>query len=263
MQGPKDATDATRRAHKKLEAALPRASSDDFDNSKRGFIATIPNAKILNAAGNAVWDMGTFAFSAEGSEAPDTVNPSLWRQSQLNAIHGLFKVTDRIYQVRNFDLSNITFIEGDTGYIVVDPLISSETARASLELMRKHRGDKPVTGVIYTHSHVDHYGGIKGVLADEDISSGKVRILAPEGFLEHAVSENVLAGNAMGRRATYMYGALLPRGPKGHVDAGLGKTVSLGEVSLVPPNEIVSTTGTKLTVDGVDIVFQMTPDTEA
>jgi alkyl sulfatase BDS1-like metallo-beta-lactamase superfamily hydrolase len=263
MQGPKDATDATRRAHKTLEATLPKASADDFDNSRRGFIATIPDARILNAAGHAVWDMGTFAFEAEGSEAPDTVNPSLWRQAQLNTIHGLFKVTDRIYQVRNFDLSNITFIEGDKGYIVIDPLISSETARASLALMRQHRGEKPVTAVIYTHSHVDHYGGAKGVLADEDISGGKVRIIAPEGFLEHAVSENVLAGNAMGRRATYMYGALLPRGTKGHVDAGLGKTVSLGEVSLVPPNEIVSETGTKLVVDGVEIVFQMTPDTEA
>lgn len=262
MAGPKDATEATRRAHQKLRETLPAPSAEDFENSNRGFIATIPDARILNEAGHAVWEMGSFAFETAATP-PDTVNPSLWRQAQLNSIHGLFKVTERIYQVRNFDLSNITFIEGDTGLIVIDPLISSETARASIELMRKHRGDKPVTAVIYTHSHVDHYGGVKGVLADEDISSGKVRILAPEGFLEHAVSENVLAGNAMGRRATYMYGALLPRDPRGHVDAGLGKTVSLGQVSLVPPNEIIKETGTRLVIDGVEIVFQMTPDTEA
>lgn len=262
MQGPKDATEATRRAHTQLAKGLPKASDTDFELSKRGFVATIPDARILNEAGNAVWEMGSFAFE-DGPTPPDTVNPSLWRQAQLNKIHGLFKVTERIYQVRNFDLSNITFIEGDKGFVVIDPLISSETARASLDLMRKHRGDKPVTAVIYTHSHVDHYGGVKGVLSEEDLARGDVRIIAPDGFLKEAVSENVLAGNAMGRRATYMYGALLPRGPKGHVDAGLGKTVSLGQVSLVPPNEIIKETGEKLIVDGVEIVFQMTPDTEA
>ena len=263
MPTPKDATEATCRAHAHVRASLPADTGADFENSRRGFIDTIPDAKSLNEAGFPVWDMGQFAFEVEGSEAPDTVNPSLWRQAQLNSIHGLFKVTDGIYQVRNFDLSNITFIEGEKGIIVIDPLISSETARSSLDLYRKHRGERPVTAVIYTHSHVDHYGGVKGVLTDDDLARGDVRIIAPEGFLEHAVSENVLAGNAMGRRATYMYGALLPRGPKGHVDAGLGKTVSLGQVSLVPPNEIIKRTGEKLVVDGVEIVFQMTPDTEA
>ncbi len=263
MPTPKDATEATCRAHAHVRASLPVDTGADFENSRRGFIDTIPDAKSLNEAGFPVWDMGQFAFEVEGSEAPDTVNPSLWRQAQLNSIHGLFKVTDGIYQVRNFDLSNITFIEGEKGIIVIDPLISSETARSSLDLYRKHRGERPVTAVIYTHSHVDHYGGVKGVLTDDDLARGDVRIIAPEGFLEHAVSENVLAGNAMGRRATYMYGALLPRGPKGHVDAGLGKTVSLGQVSLVPPNEIIRRTGEKLVVDGVEIVFQMTPDTEA
>jgi alkyl sulfatase BDS1-like metallo-beta-lactamase superfamily hydrolase len=263
MGTPKDATDATRHAHDCVRATMPKETGADFENSKRGFIATLPNARIVNAAGHPVWDMGQFAFEGEGSAAPDTVNPSLWRQAQLNAIHGLFKVTDGIYQVRNFDLSNITFIESAKGIIVIDPLISSETARASLDLYRSHRGERPVVAVIYTHSHVDHYGGIKGVLTDEDLARGDVRIIAPEGFLEHAVSENVLAGNAMGRRATYMYGALLPRGPQGHVDAGLGKTVSLGQVSLVPPTETVKRTGETLVVDGVEIVFQMTPDAEA
>jgi alkyl sulfatase BDS1-like metallo-beta-lactamase superfamily hydrolase len=262
MEQPKDATEATRRALEALVRTLPEDTGEDFELARKGFIATIPDAKILNAAGHAVWDMGTFAFEGEGCGCPETVNPSLWRQAKLNAVHGLFEVTKGIYQVRNFDLSNITFIEGDTGYIVVDPLISAEPAAAALALMREHRGDKPVTAVIYTHSHVDHYGGIKGVLSDADIANG-LQIIAPEGFLEEAVSENVLAGNAMGRRATYMYGALLPRNAKGHVDAGLGKTVSMGQVSLVPPTVSISETGTAMTVDGVEIVFQVTPGTEA
>jgi len=262
MQGPKDATHATCQAHAHLRETLPAASDEDFKNSTRGFIATIPDARILNEAGFPVWDMSGFAFEDEDA-APDTVNPSLWRQAKLNKIHGLFQVTDRIYQVRNFDLSNITFIEGDKGYVVIDPLISAETARAGLDLMRAHRGDKPVTGVIYTHSHVDHYGGVKGVLTDADLEKGDIPIIAPDGFLKEAVSENVLAGVAMGRRATYMYGALLPRGPKGHIDAGLGKTVSMGKVSLVPPTVLIKETLEKLVVDGVEIIFQMTPDTEA
>jgi len=260
MSAQKDATEATKKAQAATQKILPEDTSEDFDLASNGFIGTIPDAKVVNEAGNTVWDMSRFDFIKD--EAPDTVNPSLWRQAKLNAIHGLFKVTDGIYQVRNFDLSNITFIEGDTGYIVIDPLISAEPAAAALALMREHRGDKPVTAVIYTHSHVDHYGGVKGVLSDEDIANG-LQIIAPEGFLEAAVSENVLAGNAMGRRATYMYGSMLPPGPKGHVDAGLGKTVSVGKVSLVPPTVSICETGETLTVDGVEIVFQVTPDTEA
>jgi alkyl sulfatase BDS1-like metallo-beta-lactamase superfamily hydrolase len=262
MNQPKDATEATRRAHARLAAGLPADTGEDFADARRGFLGTIPDARITDAAGRVFWSMADFAGQAEGQDCPPTVNPSLWRQARLNAIHGLFEVTPGVYQVRGFDLSNITFIEGERGYVVVDPLISAETAAAALALMRQHRGDKPVTGVIYTHSHVDHYGGVRGVLSDADIASG-LRIIAPEGFLEAAVSENVLAGNAMGRRATYMYGSMLPRGPKGHVDAGLGKTVSLGSVSLVPPTESISATGARLTVDGVEIVFQVTPDTEA
>jgi len=262
MNQPKDATEATRRALAALADTLPGETGEDFADARRGFIGTVPDARIADASGRVFWSMADFAFEADGEECPATVNPSLWRQARLNAIHGLFEVVPGVYQVRNFDLSNITFIEGDAGYIVVDPLISSETAAAALALMREHRGDKPVTAVIYTHSHVDHYGGVRGVISDADIEAG-LRIIAPEGFLEEAVSENVLAGNAMGRRATYMYGALLPRGPRGHVDAGLGKTVSLGQVSLVPPTESIAQTGTRITVDGVEIVFQVTPDTEA
>jgi len=262
MNQPKDATETTRRAQAALAARLPRDTGEDFADARRGFIGTLPDARIADAAGRVFWSMADFAFEAEDQDCPPTVNPSLWRQARLNAIHGLFEVTPGVYQVRNFDLSNITFIESDSGYIVVDPLISSETAAAALALMRQHRGDKPVTAVIYTHSHVDHYGGVRGVLSDQDIAGG-LRIIAPEGFLEEAVSENVLAGNAMGRRATYMYGSLLPRGPRGHVDAGLGKAVSLGQVSLIPPTESIAATGTRLCVDGVEIVFQVTPDTEA
>ncbi|HEX4182655.1 MAG TPA: alkyl sulfatase dimerization domain-containing protein [Caulobacteraceae bacterium] len=262
MNQTKDASEATRRANAALAATLPPDTGEDFADARRGFIGTIPDARIADASGRVFWSMADFAFEADGRDCPATVNPSLWRQARLNAVHGLFEVTPGVYQVRNFDLSNITFIEGKTGYIVIDPLISAETAAAALGLMREHRGDKPVTGVIYTHSHVDHYGGVRGVLSDQDIAGG-LRIIAPEGFLQAAVSENVLAGNAMSRRATYMYGSLLPRGPKGHVDAGLGKAVSLGRVSLVPPSESISKTGDRLVVDGVEIVFQVTPDTEA
>ncbi|MDP1618756.1 alkyl/aryl-sulfatase [Phenylobacterium sp.] len=261
MTSPKDATDATLRAHAALKGQLPQDDGQDWTDAKRGFIGSIPDAKIDNATGGVVWNMGAFAFE-EAEEPPPTVNPSLWRQARLNALHGLFEVTPGVYQVRGFDLSNITFIEGERGYLVIDPLISAEPAAAALALMRQHRGDKPVTGVIYTHSHVDHYGGVRGVISDADIAAG-MRIIAPEGFLEEAVSENVLAGNAMGRRATYMYGALLPRDARGHVDSGLGKTTSMGSVSLIPPTESISVTGTKLTVDGIEIEFQVTPDTEA
>ena len=255
MDQRKDATAATKAAHEALTARLPVDTGEDFANARRGFLGTIPNAEVPGA-----WSMAPFAFLDD--ERPDTVNPSLWRQAKLNKLHGLFEVTKGVYQVRGFDLSNITFIEGERGYVVIDPLISAEPAAAALKLMREHRGDKPVTGVIYTHSHVDHYGGIRGVLSQADIDGG-MQIVAPEGFLQAAVSENVLAGNAMGRRATYMYGALLPRDARGHVDSGLGKTVSMGSVSLVPPTVSIRETGERLTLDGVEIIFQVTPDTEA
>jgi len=259
---PKAATPATLAAHAQLAASLPADTEEDFADARRGFIATLPDGRITDADGRVFWDMGAFAFEGNGHACPDTVNPSLWRQARLNLIHGLFEVTPGLYQVRGFDLSNITFIEGETGWIIIDPLISSQTAAAALKLLREHLGERPVSAVIYTHSHVDHYGGIRGVVSQADIDAG-LRIIAPEGFLAAAVSENVLLGNAMSRRATYMYGALLPRSATGHVDAGLGKTVSLGEVSLVPPTESVSATGTRLMVDGIEIVFQVTPDTEA
>ena len=250
-----DATASTRAAQAKVLASLPADDGADLARARRGFIGTIPDATIGGA-----WSMAPFAFLK--ADAPDTANPSLWRQAQLNALHGLFEVTPGIYQVRGFDLSNITFVEGERGFVVIDPLISAEPAAAALALIRTHRGDKPVTGVIYTHSHVDHYGGVRGVIDEADIAGG-MEIIAPEGFLRAAVSENVLMGNAMGRRATYMYGSLLPRDAKGHIDCGLGKSVSLGSVSLVPPTRSISQSGERLVIDGVEIVFQVTPDTEA
>ena len=259
---PKDATKHTRAALAAFAAALPPDDGSDFEIARRGFIDTLPDARIESALGRGVvWDLAPYAFEAV-SEAPPTVNPSLWRQARLNLNHGLFKVTDRVYQVRGFDISNITFIEGETGFVVIDPLTTAEPAAAALALMRKHRGEKPVSAVIYTHSHVDHYGGVLGVLCEDDIAAG-ARIIAPEGFLIEAVSENVLLGNVMNRRATYMYGALLPRGPRGHVDAGLGKAVSLGQPSLVAPTESITRTGAQLEIDGVEVVFQVTPGTEA
>jgi alkyl sulfatase BDS1-like metallo-beta-lactamase superfamily hydrolase len=255
MSERKDATAATRAAQARAAASLAADDGADLARAQRGFIGTIPDAAVGGS-----WTMAPYGFL--DGPAPDSANPSLWRQARLNALHGLFEVTPGIYQVRGFDLSNITFIEGELGFIVIDPLISAEPAAAALALMRAHRGEKPVTGVIYTHSHVDHYGGVRGVIDDADIAAG-LEIVAPEGFLKAAVSENVLVGNAMGRRATYMYGSLLPRDAKGHIDCGLGKAVSLGSVSLVPPTRSICATGERLVMDGVEIVFQVTPDTEA
>ncbi|HEY3506505.1 MAG TPA: alkyl sulfatase dimerization domain-containing protein [Actinocatenispora sp.] len=243
------------------ESGFPFDDRDDFADVGKGFLGTLDDTIIRNDDGQPVWDCDSYAFLA--GDRPDSAHPSLWRQSGLLAKHGLFEVVDGIYQVRGFDLSNVTFVEGDTGVIVIDPLISVETARAALALYRAHRGDRPVVGVIYTHSHVDHFGGVKGVLAQEDAEARKVPVIAPQGFLEHAIAENVYAGTAMGRRAGYMYGAALDRDATGGVGAGLGQTTSTGTVSLIPPTVDITHTGQELTVDGVRLVFQMAPDSEA
>ena len=245
---------------RELRARLPFHDTQDFDDARRGLIAPLAGA-VTADDGRVVWDSSTYDFLE--ADCPDTVNPSLWRQSQLVATAGLFEVVPGIYQVRGLDLSNISFVEGETGVIVIDPLISVETAAAALALYRAHRGDRPVTGVVYSHSHIDHFGGVKGVTTQEDVDAGRVPVLAPEGFLEHAIAENVYAGTAMGRRAGYMYGAALARGPQGGVGAGLGQTTSTGSVSLIVPTVEITTTGQEETVDGVRIVFQMAPDTEA
>jgi alkyl sulfatase BDS1-like metallo-beta-lactamase superfamily hydrolase len=242
---------------------LPLSDTQDFEDAKRGFIGTTSNTMIKDSAGKIIWSLQGYAFLDKKNPPPSTVNPALWRQAQLNMNHGLFKVIDRIYQVRGFDISNMTIIEGDTGLIIIDPLISQETANAALNLYYKHRPKKPVVAVIYSHSHVDHFGGVKGVVSEGDVNNGKVKILAPEGFMQHAISENVYAGNAMARRSLYMYGALLPRGENGQIDTGLGKNVSLGTITLIAPTDIISKTGETRNIDGIDIVFQMALNTEA
>ncbi|MQV60705.1 alkyl/aryl-sulfatase, partial [Sinorhizobium meliloti] len=259
----KDATEATRAANDALLTQLPFDDTSDFDDAKRGLIAPLPTEMIQGQGGNAIWNPQQYGFITEGAETPATVNPSLWRQSQLINISGLFEVTEGLYQVRNFDLSNMTIIEGTEGITIVDPLVSSETAKAALDLYRKHRGDKPVKAVIYTHSHVDHYGGVRGIVDEADVTSGAVKIYAPEGFLEAAVAENVMAGTAMSRRASYMYGNLLKADPKGQVGAGLGTTTSAGTVTLIPPTNIVTETGQKETIDGLTYEFLMAPGSEA
>jgi alkyl sulfatase BDS1-like metallo-beta-lactamase superfamily hydrolase len=262
QDGPKDATAITQQANGAWLSRLPFGDRQDFEDAQRGFVATAPQLTIRNARGTVAWDLSAYAF-LDKEQAPPTVNPSLWRQARLNLVNGLFKVTDRVYQVRGYDLSNMDIIEGDTGLIIVDPLISAENAKAALDLYLANRPSKPVVAVIYTHSHIDHYGGVKGVVAEAEVKAGKVRIFAPDGFLEEAISENVYAGTAMGRRALYMYGALLPRGERGQVDAGLGKNVSLGTVTLIPPTDLIKRTGETRRIDGIDFVFQMAPGTEA
>jgi alkyl sulfatase BDS1-like metallo-beta-lactamase superfamily hydrolase len=259
----RDATQATRSANDNFYQQLPFSDTSDFDNARKGFIAPLPAGNIKGEAGNLIWDPQKYAFINEGVKAPDTVNPSLWRESQLINISGLFKVTDGIYQVRNQDLSNMTIIEGKEGITVVDPLISEETAKAAIDLYFQNRGKKPVKAIIYTHSHVDHYGGVKGVVSEADVNAGKVKIYAPEGFLEAAVAENVMAGTAMSRRASYMYGNLLPPDPKGQVGAGLGTTTSAGTVTLIAPTDIITKTGEKRTIDGLTYEFLLAPGSEA
>ncbi|WP_016693523.1 alkyl/aryl-sulfatase [Rhodococcus rhodochrous] len=247
--------------HRPVVQSLPFSDARDLDDVERGFLAALTPGVVTNAAGEVVWDSDAYAFLHQ--DCPPTVNPSLWRQSRLCARQGLFEVTDRVYQVRGLDLSNMTLVEGDTGVLVVDPLISAETAAAGLALYRAHRGDRPVTGVVYTHCHIDHFGGVKGVTTVEDVAEGRCPILAPEGFVEHAVAENVYAGTAMARRAAYMYGAALPRGPHGAVGAGLGPTTSTGSPTLIVPTIDIDHTGQTETVDGITLEFQMTPGTEA
>ncbi len=257
------ASEATWRANAEVREQLPFGDTKDFDDARRGFLAPVAEPELSTAGGQPAWDLGAFDFINEAEQAPPSVNPSLWRQARLNNIAGLFEVTDGIYQVRGYDLSNISFVAGKTGWIVIDPLISAENAAAALALANHHLGERPVRAVIYTHSHADHFAGVKGVAGQGDVDAGRVKIIAPEGFVEAAVSENVFAGNAMARRATYMYGSLLPRSATGHVDAGLGKATSSGTLTMIAPTDVIGATGTTMIVDGVTMEFQYTPDTEA
>lgn len=259
---PKPASESTILANSAAQSRYNFEDTADFDRARRGLLGQIESEAINSELGVPVWEPSQYKFVS--GESPDSVNPSLWRQAALNNIHGLFEVVPGIYQVRGYDISNISFIRSDTGWIVIDPLTVAETAAAARGLIDSHFGPLPIVAVIYTHSHADHYGGIRGIVTDEEIETGQIRIIAPEGFLEAAVSENVTAGPAMTRRAMYMYGVLLPVGPLGHVDAGLGKTIPiLGSRGLIAPTQSITQSGEVLEIDGVPIEFQLTPGTEA
>jgi len=260
-QGHTAPTAATVAANRAVLEALDFTDQQDFEDAMRGLIASDAELRVATADGTVIWDLPAQAF-IQGA-APDSVNPSLWRQAQLNNIHGLFEVTDGIYQLRGYDLSNMTLIAGDDGWIVVDPLTARETAAAAFEFAQQHLGQRPVTAMIFTHSHIDHFGGVLGVLTAEGVQAENLRILAPEGFMEEATSENVIAGTAMGRRATFMYGKRLTRSARGHVDTGLGMSPAFGNFGLLAPTEIVERTPQTLIIDGVEFVFQNAPGSEA
>src|SRR3954451_20302574 len=258
----KDAEPATRAANDVFTKSLPFSDRADFDDARRGFIATVPDGVIAGPGGRPAFDTKPYAF-LQKDEAPATVNPSLWRQAQLNAVNGLFKVSERVYQVRGLDIANMTIIEGDTGLILIDPLLSNETAKAALDLYLANRPAKPVAAVVYTHSHADHFGGGKGVMSGADAASGKVKVIAPDGFMEHAVAENIIAGNAMRRRAQFQFGSTLPVGERAQVDTGLGKALAIGTISLIPPNDVIKQAYETRTIDGVEIEFHLVPGSEA
>ena len=252
---------ATIKAQADLKKTLPFEDRQDFDFASRGYLGSLADPVIRRADGAVAWDLSAYDFLA--GEAPDTVNPSLWRQAQLLSKSGLFQVSETIWQVRGFDVSNITFIKGQTGWIIIDPLTTAEVARAAYALVTEKLGARPIVAVIYTHSHTDHFGGVKGVINQADVDAGKVRVIAPDGFLEEAVSENVIAGVAMSRRASYQFGTGLAPGVDGQVSSGIGKGISKGTITLIAPTVSIHKTGEILTVDGVRIEFQVTPGTEA
>ena len=246
-----------------LRKTLPFQDKRDFEEAKKGFIAAPAYKQIMAEAGNVAWDMGSYEFLLGGKDF-DSVNPSLQRQAILNMAYGLYEVLPgKIYQVRGFDLANISFIKGDTGWIIFDPLTAKETAKAALDLVNEKLGKRPVVAVVYSHSHLDHYGGVRGVIDEADVKSGKVQVIAPVGFMQHAVTENVYAGTAMIRRAFFQYGILLPRSPYGHVDQSIGKNTAAGNTGLIQPTRIIEKDFEELTVDGVRMEFQNTPGTEA
>ncbi len=248
---------------KERRAELPFEDQRDFEESRRGFIAAPPYRQIMAKSGSVAWDMASYDWLLTDQQY-DSINPSLRRQAVINMAYGLYEVVPgRIYQVRGFDLSNVSFIRGDTGWIVFDPLTTVETAAAALKFVNEQLGSRPVVAIVYSHSHIDHFGGVRGVVDEADVASGKVKVIAPFGFMEHAVAENVYAGNAMSRRAFYQYGLLLPRSPYGHVDQAIGKNVAVGTPSLIAPTVTIDQDIQELTVDGVRMVFQNTPGTEA
>ncbi|WP_242470731.1 alkyl/aryl-sulfatase [Thiocystis violacea] len=248
---------------KGLKATLPFEDQRDFEEAKKGFIAEPPYTRIMADAGHVAWDMGSYEWLLKGQDF-DSINPSLQRQAVLNMAYGLYEVLPgHIYQVRGYDLANISFIKGDTGWIIFDPATAKETARAALDFINEKLGKRPVVGVVYSHSHVDHFGGVRGVVDEADVASGKVMVIAPSNFMDAAISENVFAGNAMSRRTQWQYAVLLQRNPFGHVDQAIGKNVANGNTGLIAPNRLISKDFEEITLDGVKMVFQNAPDTEA
>ena len=258
---PSPASEATVAAQTSTGAALPPDGTRDADFSTRGFLATLPDPLIRNAAGAPVWNLDAYAF-VDGP-APATVNPSLWRHMRHLKHHGLYQVSQNVWQVRGFDVSNMTVIRGNTGWIVIDPLTSVETAKAALALVNQTLGPRPVSAVIYSHSHGDHFGGVRGVVDAAAVTSGKVALIAPEGFMEEATSENVMAGGAMMRRAGYQFGTGLAPGAQGQMGSGIGMGLSGGTLSLIPPTATIAATGETREVDGVALEFQIVSGTEA
>jgi alkyl sulfatase BDS1-like metallo-beta-lactamase superfamily hydrolase len=259
---PHDASRHTIRRNQAFADGLPMEDTADLDRVRTGRIAGLDRLVVHHDVhGRPILDTDDWEFLDD--DVPATVNPSLWRQARLNREHGLYELVPGLYQVRGYDISNISLVEGETGWIVIDPLTSTETARAAMNLVREHLGDRPVSAVIYTHSHMDHFAGLAGVIDLDELVGRGVPVVAPERFLQEAVSENVIAGPAMVRRAGYMYGNHLPRGPRGQVDCGLGRSIPAGSVSLVGPTHEIGRTGEEMTLDGVRIVFQHTPDAEA
>ena len=261
-KAPKEASAPVVARHAATLKALPFSDTRDFEDAARGFLGTVENARITSAQGRVVWSLEPYGFLSD-AEAPPTVDPSLWRQSRLNMNHGIFEVVPGVYQIRGLDIANMTLIEGERGVIVVDTLTSIEGARAAMELYFRHRGRRSVAAVIFTHTHTDHWGGARGVLDDETMASGKVPIIAPNLFMEHAVSENIIAGPAMLRRAQYQFGPFLAKGVRGQVDCGLGKSMAAGSVALLRPADLIMATGDKRTLDGLEFEFQMAPNSEA
>jgi alkyl sulfatase BDS1-like metallo-beta-lactamase superfamily hydrolase len=261
-EDPQPASMHTRACQAAQRLHLPLHDDRAFDDARRGLVAPLPPEGVLRPNGRPVWNLQAYGFLAH-EQAPDSVHPGLWRHARLNMVTGLFKVCDRVYQVRGMDLANMTILEGDTGLIIIDPLTSTQVAAAALALYHQHRPQRPVVAVVYTHSHVDHFGGVRGVIDEADVLAGRVQVIAPVGFMDDAISETVMAGNAMTRRALFQYGALLPRGERGQVDAGLGKAVSAGTVTLIAPNRLITQPVESLQVDGIECVFELTPGAEA
>ncbi len=255
------ASEATQAHQQAVARSLPLKNPASFDHAQRGFITSRPQLEITDANGTLIWSQKQYEFI--DGDAPSTVNPSLWRQAKLNNLHGLFKVTDGVYQLRGFDLANMTLIEGKSGWIVVDPLTTPDTARAALGLANETLGARPVSAVLITHSHIDHFGGILGVLTPDQQHDPNFPIYAPSGFLEEATSENIIAGLAMGRRASYMYGRQLPIDSRGHIGSGLGKQPAYGQFGILPPTRIIEAPFEQHEIDGVPVEFQLVSGSEA